>query len=117
MKHQMKNLDTTQIEKSLAVILIDLHKQKILSAKVMQAGLDGIRDLSKVEIQKKTLKDKLSPMISMLAAMRTQDGDIIPVKTKKNAKCKTCNDHGQVREVSKSFFGNIVNVIPCPDCP
>jgi len=112
----MKNLDTTQTIKSLSVILIDFHKQKIISTKGLKAGLECIRDIEKAQVSKQTLKQKLAPMITMLSAMRIQDGEIIQVKTKKGAKCKTCNDHGQVRQSQKSFFGNIVNVIPCPDC-
>jgi len=30
--------------------------------------------------------------------------------------CKTCKGIGQVRRVVRSFFGNIVQVIGCPDC-
>ncbi len=30
--------------------------------------------------------------------------------------CPTCQGHGEVRQVSQSIFGRIVNVVTCPDC-
>lgn len=30
--------------------------------------------------------------------------------------CSTCNGMGEVRQVSKTMFGQFVNVQPCPDC-
>ncbi|MEM8556815.1 MAG: molecular chaperone DnaJ [Bacteroidota bacterium] len=32
------------------------------------------------------------------------------------ATCPTCNGSGEVRQVSNSFFGQFVNVQPCPQC-
>lgn len=32
------------------------------------------------------------------------------------ARCASCEGSGQIRRVSKSFFGQFVNVVPCPQC-
>lgn len=37
-------------------------------------------------------------------------------KTGGKRKCSTCNGHGEVRQVSRSVFGQFVNVSVCPTC-
>jgi molecular chaperone DnaJ len=32
------------------------------------------------------------------------------------AKCPTCNGHGEIRQVSRSIFGQMVNISACPAC-
>ncbi len=114
----MKLLKMSTICDSLLNTASDFRNQKIITARQHQHLIPNIIELGKAEIPAGNIKERLKALFTMLEAMSlARPAEVIRVpKGIKNAKCKTCGDQKMVRKVSKSFFGNIVNVIDCPKC-
>lgn len=111
-----QKLNTTVLVRSLSNVFKDFHTQKIINKNQLKSGLELLNDLPKLGADKKSIRDKLRPLFQMSTTLRTTLDLKMTKAPRKDAACKTCGDHKEVREVYKSFFGDIVNVVPCPDC-